>query len=60
MAPTNAKNCISCGECLSVCPVGALTENLSPVKARLWQVERHFTTCPHCGFGCTFALDVDG
>lgn len=58
MAPTNAKNCISCGECLSVCPVGALTENLSPVKARLWQVERHFTTCPHCGFGCTFALDV--
>jgi predicted molibdopterin-dependent oxidoreductase YjgC len=58
MAPTNAKNCISCGECLSVCPVGALTENLSPLKARLWQVDRHFTTCPHCGFGCTFALDV--
>ncbi len=58
MAPTNGKNCISCGECLSVCPVGALTENLSPLKARLWQVERHFTTCPHCGFGCTFALDV--
>ncbi len=58
MAPTNPKNCISCGECLSVCPVGALTENLSPLKARLWQVERHLTTCPHCGFGCTFALDV--
>ena len=60
MAPTNAKNCISCGECLSVCPVGALTENLSPVKARLWQVERHLTTCPHCGFGCTFAARRDG
>jgi NADH dehydrogenase/NADH:ubiquinone oxidoreductase subunit G len=58
MAPTNAKNCISCGECLSVCPVGALTENLSPIKARLWQVERHLTTCPHCGFGCTFAVDA--
>ena len=58
MAPTNSKDCISCGECLFVCPVGALTENLSPVKARLWQVERHFTTCPHCGFGCTFSLDV--
>ena len=58
MAPTNAKSCISCGECLFVCPVGALTENLSPLKARLWQVARHSTTCPHCGFGCTFSIDV--
>jgi NADH dehydrogenase/NADH:ubiquinone oxidoreductase subunit G len=58
MAPTNAKSCISCGECLFVCPVGALTENLSPLKARLWQVARHSTTCPHCGFGCTFGIDV--
>ena len=58
MEPTDRKNCISCGECLSVCPVGALTEALSPIKSRPWQVERRLTTCPHCGFGCTFALDV--
>jgi predicted molibdopterin-dependent oxidoreductase YjgC len=58
MAPTNPKSCISCGECLFVCPVGALTENLSPVKSRAWQVERHLTTCPHCGYGCTFEMDV--
>jgi len=58
MAPTNAKSCISCGECVFVCPVGALTENLSPVKSRVWQVDRHLTTCPNCGHGCTFELDV--
>jgi predicted molibdopterin-dependent oxidoreductase YjgC len=58
MAPTNPKSCISCGECLFVCPVGALTENLSPVKSRVWQVKRHLTTCPNCGHGCTFELDI--
>ncbi len=58
MAPSRPHECISCGECLFVCPVGSLTENLSPLKSRFWQVERHVTTCPHCGFGCTFELDV--
>lgn len=58
MAPERPQECISCGECQFVCPVGSLTENLSPLKSRFWQVERHLTTCPHCGFGCTFELDV--
>jgi predicted molibdopterin-dependent oxidoreductase YjgC len=58
MKPARSHECISCGECLFVCPVGSLTENLSPLKSRFWQVERHATTCPHCGFGCTFELDV--
>jgi predicted molibdopterin-dependent oxidoreductase YjgC len=51
-------DCISCGECLSVCPVGALTEALSPTKSRIWQSERIDTTCPHCGFGCQLTLNV--
>ena len=38
--------------------MGALTENLSPLKSRPWQVKRHATTCPHCGFGCAFQVDV--
>jgi predicted molibdopterin-dependent oxidoreductase YjgC len=58
IAPTEKGDCISCGECLSLCPVGALTETLSPVKGRIWQIERTDTTCPHCGFGCRLTLNV--
>jgi len=58
IAPTENSDCISCGECLSLCPVGALTEALSPVKGRVWQSERIDTACPHCGFGCRLTLNV--
>jgi predicted molibdopterin-dependent oxidoreductase YjgC len=58
MVPAHGDNCISCGECLFVCPVGALTEQVSPLKSRKWQTKRQATTCPHCGFGCSITLDV--
>ena len=58
IAATDAGDCISCGECLTLCPVGALTENMSPVKSRVWQSERIDTACPHCGFGCRLTLNV--
>ena len=50
--------CEFCGECVSVCPTGALSE-----KARKWEgvAEREvITTCPLCGVGCQTRLQVKG
>lgn len=52
------EKCVSCGECLQVCPTGALTENLSPVKARLFTTKKVATTCTYCGCGCQVELSV--
>ena len=56
--PVREENCISCGECLHMCPVGALTENLSNIKGRTWQLERVQTTCTFCGCGCQLELNT--
>lgn len=50
--------CVFCGQCVMVCPVGALTSKLSTGKGRPFQVEKVTTTCTYCGTGCTLQLNV--
>ncbi len=50
-------NCVSCGNCVSSCPVGALVEKRR-IKYKLSEVSRTTTTCPYCGVGCQFELLV--
>jgi NADH dehydrogenase/NADH:ubiquinone oxidoreductase subunit G len=45
-------NCEFCGQCMDVCPVGALTPRPSKHRSRVWFMETHQTVCPFCGVGC--------
>ncbi|MCB8818517.1 formate dehydrogenase subunit alpha [Desulfosporosinus shakirovi] len=56
--PYHESDCVFCGSCVSVCPVGALTEKKMVGKGRPWEVKKVQTTCPFCGTGCNFDLNV--
>ena len=56
-----ALECDYCGQCIDVCPTGALLSKASKFKARPWLLEEKDTICPFCGCGCTLTLGtMDG
>ncbi|TYO94589.1 formate dehydrogenase alpha subunit [Desulfallas thermosapovorans DSM 6562] len=56
--PFVESDCVFCGNCVSVCPTGALAEKQIKGKARNWELQKVRTTCPFCGTGCSFDLCV--
>lgn len=50
--------CVFCGQCVSVCPVGALQERLRIGRGREWEFQKVKTICSYCGVGCTLILNV--
>ncbi|PLX97112.1 MAG: NADH-quinone oxidoreductase subunit G [Desulfuromonas sp.] len=51
-------NCEFCGQCVSMCPVGAILPRPFKYKARPWQLNEVDTVCGYCGNGCTVTLGV--
>jgi formate dehydrogenase alpha subunit len=49
-------NCEFCGQCVSVCPVGALNDRIFLHKARIWDLKETRTTCAYCGVGCSLTV----
>ncbi len=56
--PLKDSNCLFCGECVSVCPTGALTYKQARFKGRSWELKKVPTTCTYCGVGCQMELNV--
>jgi predicted molibdopterin-dependent oxidoreductase YjgC len=55
--------CVYCGNCIAVCPTGALVPSIEfdMRAAGTWDVSRQTATdtiCPYCGVGCNLTLHV--
>lgn len=59
--PLKESGCVSCGTCVSTCPVGALQERLSIENGEVpLETEKTKTTCPHCSVGCELVVETKG
>lgn len=50
--------CIQCGECISVCPVGAMASSDFKYTSNVWELEPVPSACAHCSSACNLLYDV--
>ncbi len=58
--PLAETGCISCGQCVSVCPTGALQERLPLEKSVPLDTDSTDTICSYCSVGCSIHLETYG
>ncbi|UMZ74818.1 NAD(P)-binding protein [Natranaerofaba carboxydovora] len=58
--PLKDTDCVSCGQCISSCPTGALVSKVNLEKPGPFETEAVESVCPHCGVGCKIELHRAG
>lgn len=58
--PLSESGCEACGQCVKVCPVGALQERQTVQKEVPLCTDVVETTCSYCSVGCTLNLEYYG
>lgn len=52
-------DCEFCGQCIAVCPTGALSGKTWAQKGRTKNTRQVATTCAYCGCGCSITLHIN-
>lgn len=55
---SEALDCTFCGECIAVCPVGALVSSDFQYTANAWELSRVPAACAHCSAACALEYEV--
>lgn len=58
--PLNESSCISCGQCVDVCPTGALIDVASVKKQVPVEFNNTKSVCSYCGAGCEVVYQSKG
>lgn len=58
--PLADTRCNSCGQCVEICPTGALSLKVDLPKPGPFKPVKVPTVCPHCSVGCQLELNMAG